>query len=516
EIVAEDVSSQSTTSGDFNVTDATLTIDPEEITEEEFLMDPADGGGVTHTVEGLQQGDKVDFNVGNTYNPMPELSGSAVANEDGVAEYVVYDSSDSAYVGGYSTVVMLTDADVQVASGKFQVTSEEPQVSVSPDKVQPGDSLTVSGHNFSPNANATLSWNSELEPETFTATESGHINAELEIPQDTELGLKELTVTDEETGESTIVEFTVVDGSDELTEPTLTISPEEIALEDFIGEDEEDAGVTHTVAGLEPNTEINYEVTSPEGVQNFESTEHTDDNGDAEFFIHGIEGGDPSVYLGDYDTVVTFEDEEGETGELSGEFSVVENAGQDPAPDPDEQLEIDLTTNELYPGDTLEVSGTGFTPEGNVGLSWNPTAETTADAEGNISTEMVIPEDTEPGVKELTVTDEASDDHTSAEFTVLDPADQVTEPAMSIDPEEIAVDDFMGDPEEGAGDEHAVQGVAPGSEITYVVTGPAGVNDFESSGVVNDDGTADFVIYAPETSNPSVYLGDYTSVVTYE
>src|SRR5699024_1956747 len=152
EIVAEDVSSQSTTSGDFNVTDATLTIDPEEITEEEFLMDPADGGGVTHTVEGLQQGDKVDFNVGNTYNPMPELSGSAVANEDGVAEYVVYDSSDSAYVGGYSTVVMLTDADVQVASGKFQVTSEEPQVSVSPDKVQPGDSLTVSGHNFSPNA----------------------------------------------------------------------------------------------------------------------------------------------------------------------------------------------------------------------------------------------------------------------------------------------------------------------------------------------------------------------------
>src|SRR5699024_8795950 len=107
EIVAEDVSSQSTTSGDFNVTDATLTIDPEEITEEEFLMDPADGGGVTHTVEGLQQGDKVDFNVGNTYNPMPELSGSAVANEDGVAEYVVYDSSDSAYVGGYSTVVML-------------------------------------------------------------------------------------------------------------------------------------------------------------------------------------------------------------------------------------------------------------------------------------------------------------------------------------------------------------------------------------------------------------------------
>src|SRR5699024_9692473 len=152
-----------------------------------------------------------------------------------------------------------------------------------------------------------------------------------------------------------------------------------------------------------------------------------------------------------------------------------------PTPDPDEQPEIDLTTNELYPGDTLEVSGTGFTPEGNVGLSWNPTAETTADAEGNISTEMVIPEDTEPGVKELTVTDEASDDHTSAEFPVLDPADQVTEPAMSIDPEEIAVDDVMGDPEEGAGVEHAVQGVAPGSEITYVVTGPAGVNDFESS-----------------------------------
>ncbi|MGO1536777.1 MAG: PT domain-containing protein, partial [Yaniella sp.] len=180
----------------------------------------------------------------------------------------------------------------------------------------------------------------------------------------------------------------------------------------------------------------------------------------------------------------------------------------EPTKDPtDEQLEIDLETSTVYPGESLEISGAGFTPEGTVGLSWNPTAQTTADTDGNISAEMTIPEDAEPGSETLTVVDEVSGGKATVDFTVL-------EPSMTIDPQEIALDDFVGDPEDDAGVDHTVQGAAPGSKITYVVTGPAGVNDFESTAVVN--GSAEFVIFAPEISNPSVYLGDYNTVVTYE
>src|SRR5699024_5604432 len=71
-ITARDVQSGSTTSGEFNVTNATLTIDPETIDEEVFQET-----GVTHTVEGLEEGDEVQFSVGNTFSPMEHLSGTA-------------------------------------------------------------------------------------------------------------------------------------------------------------------------------------------------------------------------------------------------------------------------------------------------------------------------------------------------------------------------------------------------------------------------------------------------------
>lgn len=595
-LTAVDAQSGEETTNEFNVTDVTLEVDPETIPEEDFALAPSDGGGVTHTVEGLEPGDEVDFNVGNAYNPMEGLSGSATADENGVAEYVVHDDSDSVYIGRYSTTVTLSDG-THVAQGGFEVTSEEPQASISANEVAPGEPIYLSGSNFSPDTDVTMNWDLD-EPMTTQADSEGNFSHEIVVPDDAESGTYEIEITDETSGKSTTVELSVgtsdddeppviepeisldateayqgemvglsgagftpngefelvldsevvsvvADENGELTdavlqvprdlaagtydvvardleaegeataeltvveadEPALRITPEEITLDDFVRDDEDDDnGVVHTIVGLEPGADIEAVVDGPEGVQTVERDETANKNGVAEFVIYGYDLDDPTSYLGVYDTEITIVEDDADP--LQGNFEVIANQDNGPS--------IELGANSVYPGDTLSVTGSDFTPEGDVTLEWNPTVDANVDADGNIDADLNIPEDTEPGVKELTVTDEASGDQTSAEFTVLDPADQVTEPAMSIDPEEIAVDDFMGDPEEGAGVEHAVQGVAPGSEITYVVTGPAGVNDFESSGVVNDDGTADFVIYAPETSNPNVYLGDYTSVVTYE
>lgn len=400
EIRAEDVASQSTTSSDFNVTNATLSIDPEEISDEQFTTDPADGGGVTHTVEGLQPGDEVFFNVGNAFSPMEDLSGSATADEDGVAEYVVYDTGDSAYVGGYSTTVTLGEGGPHVASGSFEVTSESPQVSLSDDPVVQGGSVLVSGYNFSDGADVTIDWDPAGELLETQASETGELTYELLVPEEAELGTHDVVVTDENTDQSVTLELTVIANDDE---------------------------------------------------------------------------------------------------------------------GPGEHEEISLSTDEAYPGDSLNITGSGFTPGDEVIFNLNPDIGSAAvDANGAFDADVTIPEDVEPGEYDLTARNEAADESATATLTILDPADQVTEPALTIDPEEIDVDDFMGDPEDDAGVEHSVQGVAPGSEITYVVTGPEGVSEFESSGYVNDDGTAEFVIYAPEISNPAVYLGEYTTVVTYE
>lgn len=613
-ITAVDSRSGEETTADFSVTDVTLEIEPETIPEEEFLLDPAEGGGVTHTVDGLEPGDEVSFNVGNAYNPMEDLSGTAIADENGVAEYVVHNTGDDAFVGSYATTVTLGDDGPQVASGNFEVTSEEPQVSLSEGEVVQGGSVFVSGHNFTPSTDVTLEWEPAGEPLETQVSETGELTYELLVPEDAEPGTYEIVVTDETSGESTTLELTVTGADDEtpvvdpeitldaseayqgeviaasgsgftpngevvlgldsfvasveadengeitgesiqvpedlaagaqdvtaldvesgeettteLTvleaeEPTLRVSPEEIALDEFIRDSEDDdTGVVHTIVGLEPGEEIDAVVEGPEGVATVERDETANEQGIAEFVIYGYDIEEPTNYLGVYDAEISTGD--GSSDALRGSFEVVANDDEDEddgngddgeSETPGVNPEIALESRDVYPGDSLAVSGSNFTPDGNVSLTWNPTEEATANEDGDLYAELAIPEDTEPGQRTLTVVDQSSGEETTADFTVLDPADQVTEPAMTIDPKEIALDDFVGDPDDGAGVTHTVEGVEPGTEVSYVVTGPENVNDFESSGTVDDNGVAEFVIYGPEMSNPAVFLGDYNTVVTYE
>ncbi len=113
-------------------------------------------------------------------------------------------------------------------------------------------------------------------------------------------------------------------GDEEPVEPALSVESDEILVEDFVGDPEEGAGVTHNLTGMAPNTTFEYSVETPANIQPFSSSVLSDENGAAEFSIYGENADNPSVYVGDYTTTVTYEDEDGETQELTTSFSVVE------------------------------------------------------------------------------------------------------------------------------------------------------------------------------------------------
>src|SRR5699024_1381457 len=89
----------------------------------------------------------------------------------------------------------------------------------------------------------------------------------------------------------------------------------------------DDNGVVHTVVGLEAGADYTYAVSGPEGVNDFEQSGTANEDGVAEFAIHGYEVSNPAVYLGDYTTVVSSVDQDGADVELTGNFSVVSGDG---------------------------------------------------------------------------------------------------------------------------------------------------------------------------------------------
>lgn len=339
-------------------------------------------------------------------------------------------------------------------------------------------------------------------------------------------------------------------------EPTLQITPEEISLADFIhdGDDEDpENGVVHEVVGLDEGDEIKATIAGPEGVESFNRDAIADETGTASFVVFGFDTVDSaSVYLGTYESEITVDGSDGEP--LVGNFQVVEDAGgedpeepgeedpeepgeedpeepgdenpeepgdEDPEEPGDEDQEVDLNlelgVNEAYPGDTVEVSGSGFTANGTVEFSINPAlGDVDADDDGAFATEVTIPEDVDPGQYDFTAHDAEADQDVKVDFTVLDEADEAVEASLSIDPTKIKLDDFVGDPEDDAGVDHRVEGLEPGTQFTYLVSGPENVNEFEQTGTADDEGVAEFVIHGFEVSDPEIYLGDYTTVVTYE
>src|SRR5690625_825767 len=502
QVTAVDVETDETSeSVPFNVTDVTLTVNPESLSEDDFLED-----GVELTVQGLEPNEEVDFEFSSRFSLIPSLAGEATADDEGTATYSVTSAEDDVVVGDYGVRVTLAEDELEVASGSFNVTRERPQYCAAPEDptadgaVRPGEILYVTGINVTPDSTVMVDFGIDGVAEEELETEAdGNFGTVFEVPEDAEPGVKELTVTD---GDAVgTAEYTVADVTDD-AEPSLTADRDQIPLEEFVGSVDDEPGVHFAVTGLEADTEINYNVTAPETVRDLDGEETADADGNAGFYIYGPETLDPTVYLGDYSVTVTYEDEQGETQTLGPvDFTVVEDGPL-----------ITLESDEVYPGESLDMQVTNLSPDGEVTVEWNPTETMRADADGNLEAELPIADDAEPGVYELTVTDEESGESNSVDYTVL----SVDDPALTIDPETITLDEFIGDPEDGAGVTHVVENLEPGDDISYVVSGPEGVNDYESTADVDEEGQANFVIRGYETANNAVYLGDYTTVVTYE
>src|SRR5699024_6283435 len=82
-----------------------------------------------------------------------------------------------------------------------------------------------------------------------------------------------------------------------------------------------------------------------------------------------------------------------EDPEEPGEENPEEPGDEDPEEPGDEDQEVDLNlelgVNEAYPGDTVEVSGSGFTANGTVEFSINPAlGDVDADDDGAFATEV--------------------------------------------------------------------------------------------------------------------------------
>lgn len=84
-------------------------------------------------------------------------------------------------------------------------------------------------------------------------------------------------------------------------------------------------------------------------------------------------------------------------------------------------------------GETLEVSGSGFTPGGDVELDFGAETPVTADEDGTISAQIEVSEDAETGERELAALDVASEESVSAtvEVTEAESDEEETELALS-------------------------------------------------------------------------------------
>lgn len=85
---------------------------------------------------------------------------------------------------------------------------DEVEIDLEPDDVNPGESIQVSGEDFTPGGVVTLSWNPE---QNIAADENGNIRTEIAIPADAEVGDQEVTAVDQDTGREDVEDFTVGD-----------------------------------------------------------------------------------------------------------------------------------------------------------------------------------------------------------------------------------------------------------------------------------------------------------------
>lgn len=87
---------------------------------------------------------------------------------------------------------------------------------------------------------------------------------------------------------------------------------------------------------------------------------------------------------------------------------------------------------------------------------------------------------------------------------------------LTIQPEQIDLTDFVGDPDEGAGVLHRVEDLAPGTQVNYTINGPSSIEVLTDAATANNNGTVEFRIHGYESRAEAGYLGSYTTAVSFD
>ncbi|EKU45062.1 hypothetical protein [Brevibacterium casei] len=309
--------------------EATLTVDPKEITAEDLANEEK---GVKVTVSGVKEGDTITDDL--TEKPK-------TATKDGDYTFTIYykgnpdnldpgtvpftvtierEGTESKELKGEITVVdddAVDPIDASLTVDPKEITAEDlanrdKGVKVTVSGVKEGDQITDS-----------------LTGETKTATEDGDYTFTLYYkgnPDNLEPGKVPFTVTiDREGTESQELkgEITVIDDKTEApAEASLTITPKSIEAADFINEKK---GVKLSVKDCKPGSDVRFMVTADGNsrVTAYDRTVKADKDGKAWVRVFGTSS-NASAYVGSYSVTATCGDDS-----LKGSFKVTagSNAG---------------------------------------------------------------------------------------------------------------------------------------------------------------------------------------------
>ena len=454
--------------------DASLTVDPEEITSEDLADKDK---GVEVTVSGVEKGDKVtdsltdneksvasdgDFTFGVYYK------GNAEDLEEGPVPFEVTidrEGTESETLKGTIDVVDDTEVDPSVKLESKKITLEDFKK----------DGLEFTGSGFSPDGTVSVQGEAVStqraaapQADELRADEDGNVEGAVVAPESLEAGKYALTFIDDETGEKTdAVEVTVTEDEDAVDpiDASLTVDPEEITAEDLA---DKDKGVEVTVSGVEKGDKVTDSLTDNE--------KSVASDGDFTFGVY-YKGNAEDLEEGPVPFEVTIDREGTESETLKGTIDVVDDTEVDPSV----KLESKKITLEDFKKDGLEFTGSGFSPDGTVSVQGEAVStqraaapqadELRADEDGNVEGAVVAPESLEAGKYALTFIDDETGEKTDAvEVTVTEDEDAVDpiDASLTVDPEEITAED-LADKDKGV--EVTVSGVKKGDRIKDSLTG---------------------------------------------
>ena len=307
--------------------DASLTVDPEEITAEDLADE---GKGVEVTVSGVKKGDRIkDSLTGKTE--------TAEADGDHVL-HVWWDGNPDSLEAGevpFEVTIDREGTESETLKGTINVvddTEVDPSVKLESKKITlegfKKDGLEFTGSGFSPNGTVSVqgeaisTQRAASQADELTADEDGNVHGVVTAPESLEVGTYALTFIDDVTGETTdAVEVTVTEDEDAVDpiDASLTVDPEEITAEDLA---DEDKGVEVTVSGVKQGDRIKDSLTG--------KTETAEADGD--HVLHVWWDGNPdSLEVGEVPFDVTIDREGTESETLKGTINVVDD-GETEAP----------------------------------------------------------------------------------------------------------------------------------------------------------------------------------------